>query len=188
MLSEERVIHMTRMAMDEEKNADRYTSVINITKKDYLSWHGLVSFLLGTITYVVFFGAMVAALLHKILDNITIPLVMLLALLGVIGYLLYLYLYMSSSRRWAKRQYEAGRKALHHRISDWDRLEEIYIEEEENKSPTMTIAPVEELPEEELKTGEEPKAAEEPPQPIVVLEPVVESAIERLQRQKAERE
>ena len=207
MLSEERVVHMTRMAMDEEKNADLYTSVININKKDYLSWYGLVSFLLGTVTYVTFFGVIVAALLHIVLDNITTPLLVMVALLAVIGYLLYLYIYMGSSRKWAKKRYEAGKKALHRRIADWDRLEEIYLEEEENKSPTMSLPSSEGLPVIEETVIAEGSTPQEPRESIVVLEPVnpkpegtvtkpeetplpepvMETAIERLQRQRRER-
>ena len=194
MLSEQRVIHMTHMAIDEEKHSRDYMSVININKKDYLSWYGLVAFLVGTITYLAFFAAVVAVVLHFVLDNITSLFVLMLSLLGIIGYLMYLYIYMSSTRKWARKQYERGKRALKRRVADWERLEQIYREEEESKSPTVTIAPQEVL--EKLKETEETVSEEEEELPvpeIVVVdpepeEPAQESAIERLQRAKRERE
>ncbi len=140
---------------------------------------------------------MVAVVLHFVLDNITALFVLMLSLLGIIGYLMYLYIYMSSTRKWARKQYERGKRALKRRVADWERLEQIYQEEEESKSPTVTIATqevLEELKETEEAAAEDEEEEEELPVPEIVVvdpepeEPVQESAIERLQRAKRESE
>ena len=55
MLNQERVRHMTHMAMKEKELSTEYMAVVNTTKKDFLSMHATKAFILGTITYVFIF-------------------------------------------------------------------------------------------------------------------------------------
>ena len=151
MLSEKRVIQMTRMAIDEKENARFYGSVANISKRDYIGAKGTVAFIVGTITYGVIFLAIMAALFNTVIGNIDQVTIMLIGVLGLLGYLFYLFFYMAISRRRAARRYDRGKAALDRRIGDIKRLEDIYIEEEENRSPTISMEALDEaLPMEAL--------------------------------------
>ncbi|MCR5545631.1 MAG: hypothetical protein K6F30_04050 [Lachnospiraceae bacterium] len=145
MLNEERVRHMTHMAMMEKKKGKEYGSVTNISKSDFLSLNGLLSFLLGTFTYLLFYVMIVGILFNTVLKNISVLVLTLLVLIGVLGYLMYLYVFMTKSKKRAKKRYKVGRRALKQRVRDWDILEQLYINEEESKSPTIAMKDLQEL-------------------------------------------
>lgn len=155
MLNQERVRHMTHMAMKEKKYSREYMSVVNTSKQDYLSMHATKAFILGTITYVFIYLLAVYALFQTLLENLDKLVIVMLGLIGILGYLMYLYVFMRSKRRAAKEAYRIGKAALSERIEDWNTLEEMYIKEEENKSPTMVMDSLAEyLPTEDHKDGE----------------------------------
>lgn len=139
MLNQERVRHMTHMAMKEKKYSREYMSVVNTSKQDYLSMHATKAFILGTITYAFIYLLTVYALFQTLLENLDKLVIVMLGLIGILGYLMYLYVFMGSKRRAAKEAYRMGKEALNERIEDWNTLEEMYIKEEENKSPTMVM-------------------------------------------------
>ena len=145
MLSEKRVIQMTRMAMDEKKDARYYVPVANISKKDYIGAYGVVAFIIGTITYAAIFLGVMAVLFNTVIVNVDETLVLLVAVLAVIGYLFHLFFYIFFSRRRAAKRYKIGREALERRIASIKKLEEIYVEEEENRSPTISMEDMEDL-------------------------------------------
>ena len=130
---------MTHMAMKEKKYSREYMSVVNTSKQDYLSMHATKAFILGTITYVFIYLMAIYALFQTLLGNIDKLVVVVLGLIGILGYLMYLYVFMGSKRRAAKEAYRQGKAALSERIDDWNTLEEMYIKEEESKSPTMVM-------------------------------------------------
>ena len=155
MLNQERVRHMTHMAMKEKEYSREYLSVVNTSKQDYLSMHATKAFILGTITYVFIYLLVVYALFQTLLGNIDKLVVVMLGLIGILGYLMYLYVFMRSKRRAAKEAYRMGKAALNERIEDWNTLEEMYIKEEESKSPTMVMDSLAEyFPVEDAKDGE----------------------------------
>ncbi len=143
---------MTHMAMKEKKLSREYMSVVNTSKQDYLSMHSTKAFILGTVTYLFLYLLIVFALFHTLVGNLDKMVVVMLALIGIIGYLMYLYVFMGSQKRIAKERYRVAKAALKERIDDWNILEEMYIKEEENKSPTMVMESLEEyLPTEEIR-------------------------------------
>ncbi len=145
MLSEKRVIKMTRMAMDEKNDARYYLPVANISKKDYVGAYGVVAFIIGTITYAAILLGVMAVLFNSVIVNIDETLILLIGVLGILGYLFHLFLYIFFTRRRAAKRYKVGREALERRIRSIRELEEIYIEEEENRSPTISMQDMEEL-------------------------------------------
>ncbi|MCR4674356.1 MAG: hypothetical protein K5675_05035 [Lachnospiraceae bacterium] len=195
MLNEKRVRHMTHMAMMEKKKLKDYGPVTNIAKSDFLSMNSLFAFLLGTVTYAVFYFLIIAILFNTVVTNINGLVLSLLLIVGVLGYLMYLYVYMSKAKKRAKKKYKRGRRALKERISDWDELERLYIDEEESKSPTIAMKDLQELHqldnfEEEIFEEDEQEEMQidnmEPD--IVVKESVPESALERLMKEKNTRD
>lgn len=195
MLNEERVRHMTHMAMMEKKNMKDYVPVTNISKSDFLSLSSILAFLLGTITYVGFYFLVIAVLFNTLLLNLNALILILLMLIGILGYLMYLFVFMSRSKKRAKQRYRVGRKALNERVHDWDVLEGLYLEEEENRSPTIAMKDLEQLHQLDVSIKdqeipqEEPEADELPePEVLVISESVPESALEKLVREKRQRE
>ena|GEM_PF-666645 len=194
MLNEERVRHMTHMAMMEKKKLKDYGPVTNIAKSDFLSLNSMLAFLLGTITYVAFYSAIVAILFNTLLDNINTMVFVLLLLIGILGYLMYLYIFMTRAKKRAKHNYKVGRRALNERVHDWEVLEQIYLAEEERKSPTIAMKDLQQLhqldnfEEEEVLEDEEEEPQIEAEEAIERVEniSVPESALERLMREKKE--
>ena len=135
---------MTHMAMKEKKLSREYMSVVNTSKQDYLAMNGTKAFILGTVTYLFLYFLLVFTLFHTLLGNLNKLVVVMLALIGIMGYLMYLYVFMNSKKRAAKERYRVGKIALKERIEDWNILEEMYIKEEESKSPTVVMDHLEE--------------------------------------------
>lgn len=151
MLSEKRVIQMTRMAIEEQEEARYYIPVANISKRDYLGAYGILSFIVGTITYAAIFVGVMAALFNSVIGNIDQMTVILIGTLGLLGYLFYLFFYIVLTRRRAAKRYDRGKRALDRRMIAIRELEDIYIEEEENRSPTISMEALDEaLPMEAL--------------------------------------
>ena len=145
MLSEKRVIKMTRMAMDEKNDARYYAPVANISKKDYMGAYGVVAFIIGTITYAAIFIGVMAVLFNSVIVNIDETLILLIGVLAILGYLFHLFLYIFFTRRQAAQRYKVGRAVIERRMADLKELEELYIEEEENRSPTISMETMEDL-------------------------------------------
>ncbi len=139
MLSEERVIQMTRMAMEESKDARYYIPVANISKKDYVGAYGVIAFIIGTIIYAAIFLGIMALLFNTVIINVDETTILLIGVLGVLGYLFHLFFYMLLTKRRAAKRYNKGKAALERRMEALNKLEDIYAREEENRSPTITM-------------------------------------------------
>ena len=130
---------MTRMAMEEEKEARYYIPVANISKRDYMGVYGVLAFIIGTVTYAAFFLGVMAVLFNTVITNIDEATVLFIGTVGLLGYLFYLFLYIFLSKRRAGKRYVRGKAALEKRLKNIKKLEDIYIEEEENRSPTISM-------------------------------------------------
>ena len=131
--------------MDEKNDARYYAPVANISKKDYMGAYGVVAFIIGTITYAAIFIGVMAVLFNSVIVNIDETLILLIGVLAILGYLFHLFLYIFFTRRQAAKRYKVGRAAIERRMADLKELEELYIEEEENRSPTISMETMEEL-------------------------------------------
>ena len=137
MLNEERVRLMTKMAMFEKKEGQNIAPILNYTKKDYVSSRKLIAFLIGTVLYGGLFGITVAALFFTVLLNIDRITILLILLIGVIGYLLFIYLYLLLVHRRASRKYKRESHKLESYRRAWDKLEQLYEREELERAPKM---------------------------------------------------
>ena len=131
--------------MDEKNDARYYAPVANISKKDYMGAYGVVAFIIGTITYAAIFIGVMAVLFNSVIVNVDETLILLIGVLAILGYLFHLFLYIFFTRRQAAKRYKVGRAAIERRMADLKELEELYIEEEENRSPTISMETMEEL-------------------------------------------
>ena len=137
MLNEERVRLMTKMAMFEKREGQNIAPILNYTKKDYVSSRKLIAFLIGTVLYGILFGAVVAALFFTVLMNIDRITILLILLVGVIGYLLFIYLYLLIVHRRASRKFKRETHKLESYRRAWDKLEQLYQREELERAPKM---------------------------------------------------
>ncbi|MCR4998425.1 MAG: hypothetical protein K6A05_01135 [Lachnospiraceae bacterium] len=137
MLNEERVRLMTKMAMFEKKEGQNIAPILNYTKKDYISSRKLIAFLIGTVLYGGLFGIVLAALFFTVILNIDRITILLILLIGVIGYLLFIYLYLLIVHRRANRKYKRESHKLENYRQAWDRLEKLYEREEQERAPKM---------------------------------------------------
>ena len=131
--------------MDEKNDARYYAPVANISKKDYMGAYGVVAFIIGTITYAAIFIGVMAVLFNSVIVNIDETLILLIGVLAILGYLFHLFLYIFFTRRQAAKRYKVGRAVIERRMADLKELEELYIEEEENRSPTISMETMEDL-------------------------------------------
>ena len=137
MLNEERVRLMTKMAMFEKREGKNIAPILNYTKKDYVSSRKLFAFLIGTVLYCGIFGVIVAALFFTVIKNIDRITLLLILLVGLIGYLLFIYLYLLIVQRRASRRYKRENRKLESYRRAWDALESLYEREEQQKAPKM---------------------------------------------------
>ena len=140
MLNEERVRLMTKMAMFEKREGKNVAPIMNYTKKDYVSFRKLIAFLIGTVLYGGIFGLIVAALFLTVIQNIDRITLLLILLVGVIGYLLFIYLYLLIVGRRASRKFKRESRKLENYRHAWDLLERMYEREEAEKAPKMSRA------------------------------------------------
>ncbi len=130
---------MTRMAIEDEKEARYYNPVANISKRDYMGAYGVLAFIIGTITFAAIFIGIMAALFNSFIENIDQATILMIGMIGLLSYFIYVVLYIAITRRRAAKRYDRGRAALVKKLEAIKELEEIYIEEEENRSPTISM-------------------------------------------------
>jgi hypothetical protein len=135
MLSEERVKLMTHMAMCEEKEGRKIQPAKKYRKRDYISLCTIGGFFLGTICYAVVYLGILAVLFSTVLMNLHLVTFLICIIAGILLYILYMFLYLQSVRKRARRRYDEGMELIKKLRQDYLRLEEIYAKEEAMKSP-----------------------------------------------------
>lgn len=70
MLSEQRVMHMTKMAMIEDKQGRKLGPAIHYRKRDYLSLCTLGGVFLGTLIYAALYAGLIVLLASTLVVNI----------------------------------------------------------------------------------------------------------------------
>ena len=130
MLNEERVKHMTRMAMVEEKENRKLRPVLYYSKKDYLSLCTIGGVFAGTLVYGILYVGAVAILFGTFFVNLSLVGLILGILLGLVLYVLYLYYYLRSVRRRARKRYDEGAALVRQLRRDYRILNEMYQKED----------------------------------------------------------
>ena len=126
MLSEQRVMHMTKMAMIEDKQGRKLGPAIHCT---------LGGVFLGTLIYAALYAGLIVLLASTLVVNIHLVGLILGILLGLVLYILYMYYYLRMVRRHAAKRYDEGVTLLRHLRKDYRELREMYQEEDLSKIP-----------------------------------------------------
>lgn len=139
MLSERRVIHMTRMEMRRQRDMAEITPFVNIDKKDYISLHNWLGFIVGSIFYWIIIGAAFLGVLSVFADDLSRWLLISLALGAFVGYIAFIFFYRSWYYRLSMRRYREARRKIGLMKKDWDTLAEIYEDERQATKPTVDL-------------------------------------------------
>lgn len=139
MLNEKRVLHMSRMEMRRIKESAEIAPFINVDKKDYLSYKRISGFVIGSIFYgiAVFFA--LVFVFGVLLPEISRAMVILAVVLSIIGYIAFMYQYQNWTHRHTLSRINIARKKIKRLRKDWDTLEEIYGQEEQDASPEVDM-------------------------------------------------
>ena len=139
MLSEKRVIHMSRMEMWRKKEGGQADTWLNTDRRDYISFHRVIGFIVGTAFYGVVVGAAGAVLVSEYFTNLSRVLMIGLLLGAVIGYLIFMFFYQRWYYRFCTERYVKQKKMALDWRRDWDILSRIYEEEEAAAKPTVNM-------------------------------------------------
>lgn len=137
MVNEERVIHMTRMAIFEKEKGPEYQPMLKYSKKDYIALNGWVGFFSGTVFFWAIYAAIITYLVSSVIENITAMYIVLIALVGLLGYAAYIILHVSSVRRKADKRYRRGRRMIKDLGNRYAKLHHMYESERQKTKPLL---------------------------------------------------
>lgn len=135
MLSEERVKHMTKMAILEKREGRKLQPVLKYAKRDYLEMCVITNVFLGTLVYVILYLLVIGVLFSTVLTNLHVFGIVLCLVLGLLFYVIYLYFYLRGVRKQYTKKYDEGLEVAKELRKDYQILEQMYQEEEQQKSP-----------------------------------------------------
>ncbi len=132
---------MIRMAMFEKNESHDYYSMLNTTKKDYVSFRDMLGTITGTFFYLLFAGGVTAVVYTFFLASLNRTIVILAIVAGLIGYIVFLYTYKRIVHSHALRRYSRAKRKINRVKKDWDFLEQLYEEEASQKTPQALKEP-----------------------------------------------
>ena len=135
MLNEERVKQMTKIALFEKEEGTSILPMIHYSKKDYLALRMIASFIAGTVFYWLLYIGLALAVLMLIMPNLNTIRTILGIVVGIVGYITYMYFYLRLMYRKAGKRYDAGRQKQEQLAKEYRILEQMYQEEEGMEKP-----------------------------------------------------
>ncbi|MCR5415202.1 MAG: hypothetical protein K6E79_00215 [Pseudobutyrivibrio sp.] len=145
MINEERVRHMTAMAIFEKERGPEYQPMLRYSKKEYVALHGWGGFLSGTLFFAVIYIGIVLYLVSDVFENITTMYVLLIGLVGLLFYAAYIIMHVYNARRRAAKQYKRGRRLIKALGSQYVHLSKLYEDEAQQTRPLLARRAYEEL-------------------------------------------
>lgn len=130
MLKNDRVKHMTKMAMYEKQNKNDLRIVTEYRRKDYISMSRILAFIFGSIAFAVFYFGVVVLFLYNRFSNIHTRLIVLILLLGILLYVFFLYVHMRRVSKFADRKYRNSKNVYQKWRVMLRELEDMYDDEE----------------------------------------------------------
>ena len=137
MINEERVKHMTSIAIFEKENGPEYQPMLKYSKKEYIALHGWGGFLAGTVIYGVIYISIILYLVSNVLEKITTVYMLLMVLAGLLVYAAYIILHVHNVRRRAAKQYKRGRRLIKELAAKYSKLNYMYEDEAQQTKPLL---------------------------------------------------
>ena len=137
MINEERVKHMTSIAIFEKEMGPEYQPMLKYSKKEYIALHGWGGFLAGTLIFALIYAAIVLYVVGNVIEKITVMYMLLLGLAGLLAYTLYIIIHVHNTRRRAAKQYRRGKKLIKELAGKYSELNLMYEDEAQQTKPLL---------------------------------------------------
>lgn len=137
MINEERVKHMTSMAIFEKELGPDYQPMLRYSKKEYIALHGWGGFITGTIFFAAIYIGIVLYIAGKVLENITTMYILLMVLIGLLAYAFYIIVHVHMTRRRAAKQYRKGKRLIKELAAKYSKLNLMYEDEAQQTKPLL---------------------------------------------------
>ena len=132
MLNEERVRVMTRLSIEEKTGPAAFRRAENLGRRDYVSFHAVVAFVVGTIIFVFLFALLFLSMFFTSVYSLTDELAKTLLVIFILGYIGFVLVFIISVRKSAKKDFLEDERKLQKISAGFDRLHELYKIEEDN--------------------------------------------------------
>lgn len=126
MLNEDKVKLMTRMAMYESKEGAEDFRISAYYKKDYSSFHTIVTIIWVTIGYAIAVGVGAVAFLDVILKNLNMAFLVMLVICLLTGYVVLVVMYGIVASRFYQKKHTDARMRVKKFNHDLTRLNRMY--------------------------------------------------------------
>ena len=137
MINEERVKHMTSMAIFEKELGPEYQPMLRYSKKEYVALYGWGGFLTGTLFFGIIYVAIIIYVAGNVLENITTMYILLMILAGMLAYALYIIIHVHNTRRRAAKQYRKGKRLIKELALRYSKLNMMYEDEARETKPLL---------------------------------------------------
>ena len=129
MLNEDKVKLMTRMAMYESKEGAEDQKISAYYRKDYTSFHTIVTIIWVTIGYAIAVGIGAMAFMEDIIKNSSIAFFAMLLICVVAGYFVVVVMYGIVGSRFYRKKHNDARQRVKRFNHDLTRLNRMYEKE-----------------------------------------------------------
>ena len=120
---------MTRMAMYESKEGREDFKISGYYRKDYCSFHTIISIIWVTVGYIIAVGIGAMAFQDEILNNLNIAFLLMFAICIVTGYFVLVILYGITASHFYSKKHEDARRRVKKFNHDLTRLNRMYERE-----------------------------------------------------------
>lgn len=131
MLNEDKVKLMTRMAMYESNEGTEDFKISAYYRKDYSSFHTIVTIIWVTIGYAIAVGVGAMAFMDELFKHFNMPFLIMLCVCLVTGYIVTIVLYGIVASRFYQKKHNDARQRVKKFNHDLTRLNRMY--EKENR-------------------------------------------------------
>lgn len=132
MLNEERVKQMTRMAMYEKKERHDLRLANDYRKSDYKGMRMVGAFLLGTVLFIILYGAAAAYFIYNYVMVIHYTEVLATVFAGLLIYILVMFFYLRYISKSSRKKYDNAYKKMKYFDDEKKKLLHMYRMEEYN--------------------------------------------------------
>ena len=137
MINEERVRHMTAMAIFEKEMGPEYQPMLRYSKKEYIALHGWGGFVAGTLFFGAIYSGIVVYLVSNVIENLTTMYLLIIALAGLLAYAAYIIMHVHGARVRAAKRYKRGKRLIKELASKYSKLTKMYDEEAQQTKPLL---------------------------------------------------
>ena len=137
MINEERVRHMTSMAIFEKEMGSEYQPMLRYSKKEYIALHGWGGFIAGTLFFGAIYSGIVVYLVSNVIENLTTMYLLIIALAGLLAYAAYIIMHVHGARLRAAKRYKRGKRLIKELASNYAKLSNMYDEEAQQTKPLL---------------------------------------------------